>query len=186
MTEWDELAAGMRACTRCPALAATRTHVVVGARPEGARLLVVGEAPGAQEDETGLPFVGRSGQLLDRLLAEAGGDRATTAVLNTIKCRPPGNRPPTRPETAHCRPWTAAQLDLVAPALVVTLGLSATRWFLPGKEPLGTVRGRVHDVGTLRVLPTYHPSAAIRNGPQGEPMALLRADLALAVTLCSR
>ena len=187
---WEELAAEVRTCTACPELAATRTHVVVGARPQGARLLVVGEAPGAQEDETGEPFVGRSGQLLDRLLAEVGGDRARTAVLNTLKCRPPGNRPPTRPETASCRPWTTAQLALIAPDVVVTLGLSATRWFLPGKEPLGTVRGRLHDV-TLpggsgqRVLPTYHPSAALRNGPQGEPMALLREDLALAVRLTS-
>lgn len=185
MSTWDELAATMRTCTRCPELAATRTHVVVGARPEGARLLVVGEAPGAQEDESGQPFVGRSGQLLDRLLAEAGGDRSRTAVLNTLKCRPPGNRPPTRTETAHCRPWTSAQVELVAPALVVTLGLSATRWFLPGKEPLGTLRGRVHEVDGVRVLPTYHPSAALRNGPQGEPLALLRSDLALAVSLCS-
>ncbi|MCU1691795.1 MAG: phage polymerase-related protein [Frankiales bacterium] len=185
MTSWDALAADMRTCTRCPELAATRTQVVVGAAPEGARLLVVGEAPGAQEDESGLPFVGRSGQLLDRLLAEVGGDRASTAVLNTLKCRPPGNRAPTRPETANCRPWTAAQVDVVAPALVVTLGLSATRWFLPGKEPLGTLRGRVHEVGALKVLPTYHPSAAMRNGPQGAPMTLLREDLALAVQLTS-
>ena len=187
---WDELAASMRTCTRCPELAATRQQVVVGAAPAGARLLVVGEAPGAQEDESGQPFVGRSGQLLDRLLAEVGGDRARTAVLNTLKCRPPGNRPPTRPETASCRPWTAAQLDLVAPDVVVTLGLSATRWFLPGKEPLGTLRGRLHEVALpggagRRVLPTYHPSAAIRNGPQGEPMRLLREDLALAVRLTS-
>ncbi|MCW2777227.1 MAG: phage polymerase-related protein [Frankiales bacterium] len=185
MTDWDTLAAEVRTCTRCPELAATRTQVVVGARPEGARLLVVGEAPGAQEDESGLPFVGRSGQLLDRLLAEVGGDRARTAVLNTLKCRPPGNRPPTRPETANCRPWTAQQVALVAPDVVVTLGLSATRWFLPGKEPLGTVRGRVHEVEGVQVLPTYHPSAALRNGPQGEPMALLREDLALAVRLTS-
>ncbi|MCW2608054.1 MAG: phage polymerase-related protein, partial [Frankiales bacterium] len=153
----------------------------------GARLAVVGEAPGAQEDAGGQPFVGRSGQLLDRLLAEVGGDRARTAVLNTVACRPPGNRPPTRVETAHCRPWATAQLQLAGPELVVTLGLSATRWFLPGKEPLGTVRGRVHEVSVdgpaLRVLPTYHPSAALRNGPQGEPMRLLREDLALAVSL---
>jgi DNA polymerase len=181
---WDELAAAARGCTACPELAATRTQVVVGAAPVGARLLVLGEAPGAQEDESGLPFVGRSGQLLDRLLEEAGGQRASTAVLNTIKCRPPGNRPPSRAETAHCRGWTERQLALAAPALVVTLGLSATRWFL-GPTPLGPVRGRVHEARGYSVLPTYHPSAAIRNGPQGEPLRLLREDLALAVRLTS-
>ncbi len=137
----DALAAAARTCTACPELVATRTHVVVGAAAPGARLLVLGEAPGAQEDESGLPFVGRSGQLLDRLLAEAGGSRDDVAVLNTLKCRPPGNRPPTPRETAHCRGWTERQLELVDPALVVTLGLSATRWFLgphrarPGARP---------------------------------------------------
>jgi uracil-DNA glycosylase len=181
---WDELATAARGCTACPELAATRTRVVVGAAPPGARLLVLGEAPGAQEDESGLPFVGRSGQLLDRLLAEAGGARERTAVLNTLKCRPPGNRPPTRPETAHCRGWTERQLALAAPELVVTLGLSATRWFL-GPTALAPVRGQVHEARGHRVLPTYHPSAAIRNGPQGEPLRLLREDLALAVRLTS-
>ena len=181
---WDELAARARTCTACPELAVTRTSVVVGAAPAGARLLVLGEAPGAQEDESGLPFVGRSGQLLDLLLAEVGGDRARTAVLNTLKCRPPGNRPPLPEESAHCRGWTERQLALVAPDLVVALGLSATRWFL-GPVALGAVRGRVHEAGGRRVLPTYHPSAAIRSGPAGEPRRLLREDLALAARLTS-
>jgi uracil-DNA glycosylase len=175
----DELAARARTCTACPELAATRTHVVPGAVPPGARLLVLGEAPGAQEDESGLPFVGRSGQLLDQLLAEVGVRRADVGVLNTLKCRPPGNRPPTRDETARCRPWTERQLALAAPQVVVALGLSATRWFL-GPTSLAAVRGRLHERGGYRVLPTYHPSAAIRFGPDGEPRRLLREDLALA------
>lgn len=172
---------GLRTCTRC-ALAASRTQVVVGQTPPGARLLVVGEAPGAAEDETGLPFVGRSGQLLDRLLAEAGLPREQVAVLNTVKCRPPGNRVPSRVETATCRPWLEQQLVQVAPALVVTLGLSAARWFL-GPVTLGAVRGRVHELPGARLLPTYHPAAALRGGPAGTPMAALREDLALAVQL---
>jgi DNA polymerase len=178
MTLDDEI----RACTRCPELVATRTTVVVGDVPAGARLLVVGEAPGAQEDTSGRPFVGRSGQLLDRLLAEAGLPRDRVAVLNTVKCRPPGNRVPTRAETAGCRPWTELQLAALDPALVVTLGLSAATWFL-GRTTLSAVRGRVHEVGGRQVLPTYHPAAALRGGPQGEPMRLLRADLATAVGL---
>jgi uracil-DNA glycosylase family 4 len=178
MTLSDEI----RACTRCEELAATRRTVVVGSGPPDARLLVVGEAPGAQEDETGVPFVGRSGQLLDRLLAEAGLPREQVAVLNTVKCRPPGNRVPARLETASCRPWLAAQLAQQEPSLVVTLGLSAAGWFL-GRTTLAAVRGQVHDVEGRRVLPTYHPAAALRGGPKGEPMRLLREDLALAVGL---
>ena len=178
------VAAATRTCTACPELAASRTHVVPGAFPAGARLLVLGEAPGAQEDESGLPFVGRSGQLLDLLLGEVGGDRAQVAVLNTLKCRPPANRAPRPGETARCRGWTERQLALAGPALVVTLGLSATRWFL-GPVALGAVRGQVHHARGRSVLPTYHPSAAIRYGPRGEPRRLLREDLALAVRLTS-
>jgi uracil-DNA glycosylase family 4 len=171
----------MRACTRC-ALSRTRTQVVVGSTPAGARLLVVGEAPGAQEDLDGEPFVGRSGQLLDGLLRAAGLPREQVAVLNTVKCRPPGNRAPSTLETTSCRPWLEAQLGEVRPSLVVTLGLSATRWFL-GPVTLGSVRGRVHVVDGCRVLPTYHPAAALRGGPRGEPMRLLREDLSTAVGL---
>jgi DNA polymerase len=176
------LADEMRACTRCAELAATRTQVVVGSGPPDARLVVVGEAPGAVEDQTGVPFVGRSGQLLDRLLTEAGTSRADVAVLNTVKCRPPGNRVPSRTETANCRPWTTRQLQELSPSLVVPLGLSATSWFL-GKTTLGAVRGVVHEVDGRRVLPTYHPAAALRGGPLGEAMTRLREDLALAVRL---
>lgn len=173
-----------RTCTACPELAATRTQVVPGVVPGGARLLVMGEAPGATEDATGLPFVGRSGQLLDELLAAAGVRREDVGVLNTVKCRPPGNRPPTRAESATCRPWTTRQLGLGAPAVVVALGLSAARWFL-GPTTLAAVRGRVHDVQGLSILPTYHPSAALRFGPSGEPRRLLQEDLALAAGLAA-
>jgi DNA polymerase len=174
----------MRACTRCEELASTRQQVVVGSGPVDARLVVVGEAPGAQEDETGVPFVGRSGQLLDRLLAEAGMPRDQVAVINTVKCRPPNNRVPSKAETANCRPWTQQQLGEMAPRLVVPVGLSATSWFL-GKTTLGAVRGRVHEVDGLRVLPTFHPAAALRGGPNGVAMTTLREDLQLAVRLAS-
>ncbi len=187
-TDLDALAGAARGCTACPELAATRSQVVPGTVPPGARLLVLGEAPGAQEDASGQPFVGRSGQLLDALLAEVGVARADVGVLNTVKCRPPANRPPTRPESATCRGWTERQLALAAPSVVVALGLSAAKWFL-GPVVLSAVRGRLHEVagadGTVvRVLPTYHPSAALRFGPAGEPRRLLREDLALAAQAC--
>lgn len=186
-TDLGSLAVAARTCTACPELAASRRTVVVGSTPPGARLLLLGEAPGAHEDETGLPFVGRSGQLLDRLLGELGGDRAQVAVLNTLKCRPPANRPPKPAESARCRGWTERQLALAAPSVVVALGLSAARWFLGATPlrtaPLGAVRGRVHEVAGTQVVPTYHPSAAIRHGPRGHPSRLLREDLALALRL---
>jgi DNA polymerase len=157
---------------------AQRTQVVVGDVVPGSKVVVVGEAPGAREDETGRPFVGRSGQLLDTVLGEVGLPRERVSVLNTVKCRPPGNRVPTREETLRCRPWLELQLEDLAPSLVVTLGLSAAKWFL-GPVTLAAVRGTVHDVG-WRVLPTYHPAAALRGGPNGEPRRLLQQDLAQA------
>jgi DNA polymerase len=146
-------------------------------------LVFVGEAPGAQEDASGVPFVGRAGQLLDQLLADAGLDRQQVAILNVLKCRPPGNRKPANDEVERCRPWLSAQLDALAPELIVTLGLSATAWFLGRRIQIGRVRGSVHEVEGRRVLPTYHPSGALRFGPAGAPMQALRSDLELAAAL---
>jgi uracil-DNA glycosylase len=176
--DWESLAAVARGCVACPELAAARRHVVVGDVPVGRpRLALVGEAPGAQEDETGRPFVGRSGALLDELLAEAGLDRAEAAVLNVVKCRPPGNRTPKALEVARCSGWLRRQLDLLDPPVVVALGLSAAKWFLGPRTVLGQVRGRPHLVDGRAVWATYHPSAAIRFGPNGAPRAGLLADL---------
>jgi DNA polymerase len=177
---WAELAAVASGCVACPELAASRTHVVVGDAPPSGRprFVLVGEAPGATEDETGRPFVGRSGALLDLLLAEAGLDRAQGAVLNVVKCRPPGNRTPRTAEVARCSGWLRRQLDLLAAPVVVALGLSSAKWFLGPRTVLGEVRGRPHQVDGRAVWATYHPSAAIRFGPNGAPRAALAADLA--------
>ncbi|SDX51735.1 DNA polymerase [Modestobacter sp. DSM 44400] len=183
--DWAALAVVASSCVACPELAAVRQHVVVGDVPVGRpRLVLVGEAPGAQEDETGRPFVGRSGALLDVLLAEAGLDRAQAAVLNVVKCRPPGNRTPKAPEVARCSGWLRRQLELLDAPVVVALGLSSAKWFLGPRTVLAQVRGRPHDVGGRAVWATYHPSAAIRFGPNGAPRAGLLADLtAVAATL---
>lgn len=175
----------VRRCVACPELAALRTKVVVGDFPANARLLLVGEGPGATEDEVGRPFVGRGGQLLDSLLAEAGLDRAGVAVANVVKCRPPGNRTPTPAEARRCTGWLDRQLALCAPSLVVTLGLSALRWACGPGVRLRDARGVVRDWRGTRLLPTYHPSAALRFGPNGEPMAMLRADLKTAAEALS-
>jgi len=177
--DWAALADVARGCVACPELAATRQHVVVGDVPAGGRprLVLVGEAPGATEDETGRPFVGRSGALLDQLLAEAGLDRAQAAVLNVVKCRPPANRTPKAPEVARCGNWLHRQLDLLGATTVVALGLSSAKWFLGPRTVLAQVRGRPHQVEGRAVWATYHPSAAIRFGPNGAPRAGLLADL---------
>jgi DNA polymerase len=184
--DWTSLAAAARTCVACPELAATRQHVVVGDVPVSGRprLVLVGEAPGATEDETGRPFVGKSGALLDLLLAEAGLDRAEAAVLNVVKCRPPGNRTPKAAEVARCSGWLRRQLDLLGAPVVVALGLSSAKWFLGPRTVLGAVRGRAHEIEGRAVWATYHPSAAIRFGPNGAPRAGLLADLtAVAATL---
>ena len=169
----------MQGCTACAELGRVRTRVVPGVRPPGADVLLVGEAPGAQEDAAGVPFVGRSGQLLDELLAEAGLRREQVAVANVLKCRPPANRKPRRAEVARCRPWLARQLELVDPAVVVALGGTAAEWFFGPGARIARLRARSRRSSPGdRVLVTYHPSAAISFGPNGAPLAALREDLA--------
>jgi len=182
-----ELDATARQCTACTELAELRHTVVVGDFPREAQLMLVGEAPGAQEDDAGHPFVGKAGALLDQLLAEAGLERHSIAVANVLNCRPPGNRAPTRVEANRCTGWLDRQVELADPALVVTLGGTALAWALGAGHRLRDLRGRVHDWRGRRLLVTYHPSAAIRFGPAGEPMAALRADLRTAAdALCPR
>jgi uracil-DNA glycosylase family 4 len=187
--DWEALAAAARPCVACPELAATRQHVVVGDVPATGRprFALVGEAPGATEDETGRPFVGRSGALLDLLLTEAGLDRAQCAVLNVVKCRPPGNRTPKAPEVARCSGWLHRQMELLDPAAIVALGLSAAKWFLGPTTVLARAREHgVHLWNGRALHVTYHPSAAIRFGPNGAPRAALAADLRQVASLVGR
>jgi uracil-DNA glycosylase family 4 len=172
---WADLAAQMRSCVACTELAATRTNVVVGTTPAtGAAVLLVGE-----------PFVGRAGALLDQLLAEVGLPRSTVAVANVLKCRPPGNRAPSKVEVAHCRRFLAAQIAIVQPRVICVLGGTAAQWFFGTGAKIGDLRGRAHDVEGRHVVSTYHPSAAIRFGPAGMPRAALRDDLALVALLAA-
>lgn len=168
-------------CTRC-ALAAGRTQVVFGVGHPAADLFVVGEGPGREEDLRGEPFVGRSGQLLDTLLRqELGIDRRACYIGNVVKCRPPGNRDPRPEEIAACRPYLDAQIRLVAPRVVVTLGNFATRTLLGTDEGIKRVRGRSYPFGDAWLVPTYHPAAALRGG--AEVVAQMRADLVRAKAL---
>lgn len=173
-------------CVACPQLAAGRTTVVAGDFPDRPRFLLVGEAPGAQEDAVGRPFVGKAGQLLDELLAAAGVERARVAVANVCNCRPPGNRPPTALEARRCAGWLDRQIELVDPALVVTLGRTALTWALGAKVKLAEAREQLHEWRGRQLLVSWHPSAAIRFGPAGAPRAELAADLRLAARLTAR
>jgi uracil-DNA glycosylase family 4 len=170
------LAAEASDCTRCP-LAAGRTNVVFGEGDPSAGLLVIGEAPGRDEDLQGRPFVGRSGQLLDRLLSEeAGVARAEVYIANVVKCRPPGNRDPKPDEIEACRPYLDAQVATIAPRVVLTLGNFSTRLLLDTTEGITRLRGRAYPWGDTgaHLVPTFHPAAALRGG--GEVLAKMRAD----------
>jgi uracil-DNA glycosylase len=173
----DLLAVAARSCVACPELAQSRTTVVVGDTPSRPQLLIVGEAPGANEDVAGRPFIGKGGQLLDALLSEVGLSRADAAVLNVLKCRPPANRTPSRVEALRCTGWLDRQVELLDPPLVVTLGRTALTWALGAAVTIDAARSRVHDWRGRRLVVSYHPSAAIRFGPNGAPRAALEADL---------
>ena len=162
-------------CQRCP-LAGGRTQVVFGVGDPHARLMFVGEGPGAEEDKRGEPFVGRSGQLLDRLMAEELGiTRSQAYIANVVMCRPPGNRDPKPEEIEACRPNLEAKIDLIRPVVVMTLGNFATRTLLNRTEGITKLRGRSYPFRTGVLVPTFHPSAALRSGG-GQVLAGMRAD----------
>lgn len=162
-------AAVASACTACE-LAETRNTVVFGAGSARSGIVLIGEAPGANEDAEGLPFIGRSGRLLDQTLAAIGVQRADVYICNVIKCRPPGNRDPLPDEAAACAHFLRAQLDALRPRVLCALGLHATRWLLPSKQPMAKLRGRVLDYNGIPTLATYHPAALLRN-PRLKPNA---------------
>ena len=161
-------------CTRCP-LAAGRTQVVFGAGDEHADLMFVGEGPGADEDRTGEPFVGRAGKLLTSLIEGIGLTRSDVYIANVVKCRPPGNRDPHPVEIESCQPYLEAQIGFIQPNVVVTLGNFATKLLLDTKVGITKLRGQSHPFrGGAMVIPVLHPSAVLRNG--GAALAQARAD----------
>jgi len=161
-------------CTRCE-LEQTRTKVVFGAGNADADLMFIGEAPGAEEDRQGLPFVGRAGGLLNELLGEIGLDRESVFIANTLMCRPPGNRDPQPVELDSCRPYLLEKVRLIEPKVIVTLGNFATKLITGDQTGITKVRGRpqVHRLGerTVRVFPILHPAAALRTPRLRETMS---------------
>jgi uracil-DNA glycosylase len=165
-------------CTRCP-LAETRTKVVFGSGNADAELMFVGEAPGAEEDRQGLPFVGRAGALLTELLGDVGLSRDEVWICNVLKCRPPGNRDPQPIEVESCSPYLERQIQLIEPRVVATLGNFATRLLTGARTPISRVRGtpQVHTLAGRPVflMPLFHPAAALRTPSLVET---LREDMA--------
>lgn len=159
-SDLGELRESIGDCRRCD-LAPTRTTIVFGVGDAQARVMIVGEAPGRNEDLSGEPFVGAAGRFLDELLGHAGLTRGDVYIANVIKCRPPGNRDPKAAEIDMCAPFLREQVRLVSPEVVVTLGNFATRFILGTDEPISRLRGHARVAGPFTVLPVYHPAAAI-------------------------
>lgn len=166
-------------CHAC-VLATTRTTVVFGEGSSSAEVMFIGEGPGRDEDESGRPFVGRSGKLLTRLIEEElHRTRGEVYIANVVKCRPPQNRNPEPTEIASCAPYLAGQIAAIDPKVIVTLGAFATRAVLKVSTGITALRGRAYLVDGRTVVPTYHPAAGLRGGPR--VVTEMRADLALAV-----
>lgn len=176
----DLLAARIRRCRRCR-LCHGRRHAVPGEGNPAARILLLGEAPGAAEDETGRPFVGRSGRFLTRLLTRCGLQRNDLFVTSSVKCRPPGNRPPRADELAICKAaWLDRQIELIDPRVIVVLGGTPLKQMLGIKKGLEHLHGTVREVNGRVCLITYHPAAAMRFP---RIRSIMRRDLARLETL---
>lgn len=163
--EWrlNQLKQRVAACTRCQELASTRTQTVFGVGNPEARILFVGEAPGADEDAQGEPFVGAAGQLLDKIIVASGLKREEIYICNILRCRPPGNRKPQPEEAANCREYLDGQIAIIDPEFIVCWGATAAQNLLGTEENIGRLRGRFFQHGRATVLCTYHPSYLLRN-----------------------
>ena len=164
-------------CQKCP-LGQSRTRFVFGVGDPNADIVVIGEAPGADEDASGEPFVGLAGQLLNKILAAIHLKREDVFICNILKCRPPGNRTPERFEVEQCEPYLLKQLELIKPKFILALGLTAANTLLNRKARMGELRGTIHDYHGIRVVVTYHPAALLRNQqwkrPAWEDVQMLR------------
>ena len=159
---WDELRVCVRECTRCE-LSASRTKTVFGVGNQSADWMIVGEAPGAEEDRRGEPFVGRAGQILDEMFRAIGQRRDSVFIANILKCRPPNNRDPKPGEAAECRSYLERQIALVQPKIILAVGKIAAQNLLGMNDPVGRMRGRPHDLNGIPLVVTYHPAYLLRS-----------------------
>lgn len=158
----EEIRIAVENCKGCP-LHSTRTNIVFGTGNENARLIFVGEAPGADEDKQGKPFVGRAGQKLTQIIEAMGLSRSEVYITNVLKCRPPDNRNPLPAEIKVCEPFLIAQLKLIKPKIICALGTFAAQTLLRSDQRISALRGRFHTYHSIKVMPTYHPAFLLRN-----------------------
>lgn len=165
----DDLRKSMGDCRRC-GLAEGRTNIVFGDGNPNALLMFIGEGPGRDEDRLGKPFVGAAGQLLDKIIEAGGWTRDEVYIGNIVKCRPPGNRVPTRDEAQACMPWLRRQIELIAPRIIVLLGATALQFTIDPKARITACRGRWIERGRIRIMPTFHPAALLRDPSKKRPV----------------
>ncbi|MBT8108856.1 MAG: uracil-DNA glycosylase [Gammaproteobacteria bacterium] len=178
---WEELRECVAGCTRCE-LSQSRTNTVFGVGSPDADWMIIGEAPGAEEDRQGEPFVGRAGMLLDQMLFAIGQSRESVFIANILKCRPPHNRDPRPEEAAACRDYLQQQIDLVQPRIILAVGRIAAQNLLGSDDPVGRMRGRPHDLDGIPLVVTYHPAYLLRSPSQKRKSW---SDLCLAARLAA-
>lgn len=163
--DWDALRESVRDCALC-ALSESRINTVFGVGNPDADWMIIGEAPGAEEDRRGEPFVGRAGKLLDEMLRAIGQRRDDVFIANILKCRPPNNRDPKAEESARCRPYLERQIELVQPRIILAVGKIAAQNLLASDEPVGRMRGRAYELNGIPLVVTYHPAYLLRSPSQ--------------------
>lgn len=182
----DKLREKLKNCTKCP-LHCTRTNVVISDGSVSADIMLIGEAPGADEDKTGIPFVGRAGKLLNEFLIKAGLDRKKDLyIANTVKCRPPENRKPTKEEKIACEDNLKKQIDMVKPKVIILCGVTAMESFIKDKKlTISKARGQVFDLNGIKLVPIFHPSYLLRQHSmqKGSPRDLMLEDLKMVKAL---
>ena len=181
LPQWDELRACVAGCTRCE-LSKSRTNTVFGVGSPDADWMIIGEAPGAEEDRQGEPFVGRAGKLLDQMLLAIGQSRDSVFIANILKCRPPNNRDPKPDEAAACREYLQQQIELIRPKIILAVGRIAAQNLLGSDDPVGRMRGRPHDLDGIPLVVTYHPAYLLRSPSQKRKSW---SDLCLAMRLAT-
>ncbi len=170
MMSLEQLASDMQQCTRC-GLAEGRNKLVFGVGNPQAKLMMIGEGPGKDEDEQGIPFVGRAGQLLDRILAAIHLTREDIYIANIVKCRPPNNRVPSRAEAVACLPYLYRQIELVNPGIIVLLGSTALQHLISSEARITKMRGQwLESRSGIKIMPTYHPAAVLRDPTKRRPV----------------
>lgn len=162
LLDWRDLQARVAVCTRCPELVENRSQTVFGVGNHNADWLVIGEAPGAEEDQQGEPFVGRAGQLLNAMLLAIGLQREQVFIANILKCRPPNNRDPHLEEAANCAPYLQRQIALIQPKIILAVGRIAAQNLLNSDEAIGKLRGQMHSYRNIPLVVTYHPAYLLR------------------------